>query len=97
MKKIHSTPKWISALQFASLGGIWIFVLGISYWILGLIRIARQWHDVPSASLAISIVAIPVFWVGAGVLTYVFFGLRGGRYPDSRPGPKEGASEDQDG
>ncbi|HSR67906.1 MAG TPA: hypothetical protein VLU25_08180 [Acidobacteriota bacterium] len=79
MKQHPPSPRWILALQLASLGGIWVFVLGISYWIVHLIGLARQWHDVPSASIAISIVAIPVFWTGAGVLTYVFFGLRRGR------------------
>lgn len=83
MKPVQ-TPGWIIALQFASVAGIWIFVLGISIWIIHLIRVSRQLHDVPSASVAISIVAIPVFVTGASVLTYVFFGLRrGGHQPDA--------------
>lgn len=72
-------PKWIYALQVASVVWIWVFVLGISGWILHLIRLSRQLHDVPSASIGISIVAIPVFLTGASVLTYVFVGLRRGR------------------
>jgi len=70
---------WIYALQVLSVVSIWVFVLGISGWILHLIRLSRQLHDVPSASVAISIVAIPVFLIGAGVLTYVFVGLQRGR------------------
>jgi len=70
---------WIYALQVLSVAGIWVFVLGISGWILHLIRLSRQLHDVPSASIAISIVAIPVFLLGAGILTYVFVGLQRGR------------------
>lgn len=72
-------PRWIVALQVASVVTIWIFVLGISFWVVHLLRLSRRLHDVPSASFAISIVAIPVFLTGASVLTYVFVGLRRGR------------------
>jgi arginine exporter protein ArgO len=74
-----SEPKWIFALQVASVAWIWIFVLGISGWIIHLIRLSSRLHDVPSASIGISIVAIPVFLTGASVLTYVFIGLQMGR------------------
>jgi hypothetical protein len=79
-----STPRWILRarliflLQIASVAMMWVFVLSISIWILHLIRLSRALHDVPSASVAISIVAIPVFLTGASVLTYVFVGLRRG-------------------
>jgi len=69
----------IYALQVTSVVAIWVFVLGISGWILHLIELSRQLHDVPSASIGISIVAIPVFLTGASVLTYVFVGLQRGR------------------
>jgi hypothetical protein len=72
--------RWIYTLQVVSLLGIWVFVLGISGWIIHLLRLSRSLNDVPSASIGISIVAIPVFLTGASVLTYVFVGLqRGGR------------------
>lgn len=70
---------WIFALQVVSVALIWVFVLGISGWIIHLLRLSHRLRDVPSASVAISIVAIPVFLTGAGVLTYVFVGLRRGR------------------
>ncbi len=70
----------IALLQLASVAAMWVFVVGISYWIVHLLVLSHRLHDVPSASVGISIVAIPVFLTGAGVLTYVFFGLRrGGR------------------
>lgn len=72
-------PRWIFLLQTASVAMIWVFVFSISGWILHLMRLSRQLHDVPSASIGISIVAIPVFLTGASVLTYVFVGLRRGR------------------
>lgn len=77
-----ATPRWIYLLQLASVGFMWVFVLGISSWILHLNRLSHRLHDVPSATVAISIVAIPVFITGGSVLTYVFFGLqRGARHP----------------
>ena len=74
----RETPQWIYMLQLASISMMWVFVLGISYWIIHLLRISQRWNDVPSASVGISIVAIPVFLTGAAVLTYVFVGLRRG-------------------
>ena len=85
-------PRWISALQIASVALMWIFVLGISFWIVHLIRLSHRLHDVPSASTAISVVAIPVFLTGAAVLTYVFVGLRRG----ARPGDGPAAEHEED-
>ncbi len=88
--KPMKTPKWIFALQVASVSMIWVFVLSISFWILHLLRLSRQLHDVPSGSLGISLVAIPVFIIGASVLTYVFVGLqRGRRSSGSEPDVEE--------
>jgi len=79
------TPRWIYVLQVASVGMIWVFVLSISLWILNLLQLSHRLHDVPSASIGISIVAIPVFLTGASVLTYVFVGLQ----RDAEPGERE--------
>ncbi|MDH3628039.1 MAG: hypothetical protein OES25_10330 [Acidobacteriota bacterium] len=79
------TPRWIYALQIASVGMIWVFVLSISVWILHLLRLSYRLNDVPSASFAISIVAIPVFVTGASVLTYVFVGLQRGASTEEEP------------
>jgi arginine exporter protein ArgO len=84
---------WIFALQIASVAMMWVFVLGISAWIIHLLRLSRKLHDVPSASIGISIVAIPVFLTGAGVLTYVFVGLRRGRR-EAVNGTVEGGDEE---
>lgn len=69
----------VFVLQFISIGLIWVFVLGISVWIIHLLRLSYNLHDQPSTSFGISIVAIPIFLTGASVLTYVFIGLRKGR------------------
>lgn len=65
-------------MQVISLMGIWIFVLAIGSWIIRLIRVANRLQDAETASVAISLVAIPVFLTGASVLTYVFLGLQRG-------------------
>ena len=63
---------------------IWVFVLSISAWIIHLLRLSHRLQDVPSASVGISLVAIPVFLTGASVLTYVFVGLRRGGSAEQR-------------
>ena len=72
-------PRVLYVFQVLSILGIWVFALGVSVWIIHLIRVAHRLDDMPGASLVISIVAIPVFLTGASVLTYVFVGLRRGR------------------
>jgi hypothetical protein len=77
----RTTPGWVFPTQLASVAMIWMFVLGISSWIIHLLRLSWELNDIPSGSLAISMLAIPVFLLGASVLTYVFVGLRRGREP----------------
>lgn len=77
--RIERERRWIVALQVASIAWIWVFVIGISTWILHLIRLSIRLHDAPTAAVGISIVAIPVFISVASVLTYVFVGLQRGR------------------
>ncbi|MEK6570513.1 MAG: hypothetical protein AABZ61_04025 [Bacteroidota bacterium] len=68
--------KIVFLAQIVSVSLIWIFVIIISIWIINLILLSLELQDVPGASLGISIVAIPVFLTLAGLLTYVFIGLR---------------------
>jgi cytosine/uracil/thiamine/allantoin permease len=74
--------KMIGRLQILSISLIWLLFTGIAVWILNLIRESLRLHDAPDASLGISLVAIPVFFTLASVLTYVFIGLRKGRRKD---------------
>ena len=90
MDREPRTNRWIFALQVASVALIWVFVLGISGWIVNLLRLSVWLDDVPSASVGISIVAVPVFLTGAAVLTYVFVGLqRAGRSSGRTPGEED--------
>lgn len=74
--------KTIEVLQVISISLIWVLFTGIAVWIVNLIKESLRLHDAPDASVGISIVAIPVFFILASVLTYVFIGLRKGRKED---------------
>lgn len=71
--------KMIELLQILSISFIWLLFTGIAVWIVNLIQVSLKHRDAPDASVAISIIAIPVFFLLASVLTYVFIGLRKGR------------------
>jgi flagellar biosynthesis protein FliP len=76
------TKRLIGILQILSVSLIWVLFTGIAVWIVNLIRQSLRLRDAPDASVAISLVAIPVFFLLASVLTYVFVGLRRGRNGD---------------
>lgn len=63
-------------MQILSLVFIWAFVLAIDTWILSLLKVARRLNDALNASVAVGVVAIPLFLIIASVLTYVFVGLQ---------------------
>ena len=65
--------------QLCSLMGVWVFSLGITLFIVHLIRMAYRLKDAPTGSVVLSIVLIPIFLFVASVLTYVFVGLQQGR------------------
>ncbi len=65
----------VRALQWTMAGAAVLFIVGIITWISHLIRTAWRLQDVPSASIGISLVAIPVFLTLLGVVLYVFWGL----------------------
>jgi hypothetical protein len=69
-KKIIATAQLVSFLI------MWIFVIGIIIWIINLISISVELHDVPGVSLGISLIAIPVFTTLASILTYAYFGFK---------------------
>ncbi|GBD86528.1 hypothetical protein BMS3Abin03_00448 [bacterium BMS3Abin03] len=70
-----SRDKIIFTAQLASISLIWIFVIAIAIWILNLISVSVDLNDAPGISIAISLVAIPVFFTLASILTYVFVGF----------------------
>ncbi|MCK5572692.1 MAG: hypothetical protein KAJ12_08020 [Bacteroidetes bacterium] len=81
---VHSsTDKAVFLAQIMSVMLIWVFVIIVTVWIINLILLSIELDDVPGATVAISIVAIPVFVTLAGVLTYVFVGLQRGKHGSS--------------
>ena len=66
----------VRVAQFVSIFVMWVFVLSISAWIFNLLALALELHDALQASIAIGLVAVPVYLTLASILTYVFFGLR---------------------
>ena len=73
------SPRIVRAVQWGMAAGAILFIGGIITWISHLIRTAWRLRDVPSASIGISLVAIPVFLTLLGVILYVFWGLLGDR------------------
>ena len=75
MKNTSPNPHTVRVVQLGILALFWAFVIGIISWIIGLIRLSLQLRDIPSASIGISLVAIPVFLLLLGLVTYVFWGI----------------------
>lgn len=74
----HSTSvshRLVRVLQWLWMGGAMLLIAGIVTWIITLILAAWRLEDVPSASIGISIVAIPIFLVFSGVIIYVFWNV----------------------
>lgn len=69
----------VRTIQWIMAGAVVLFIGGVVSWIIHLIRTSWRLKDVPSASIGISLVAIPVFVVLLGVVFYVFWGLLGDR------------------
>ena len=58
---------------------MWAFLGGIVTWVLNMVHVSHSLGDALNASVGISLVAIPVYSLVAGILTYVFFGIQRGR------------------
>ncbi len=80
MLETHKTTKAIFIIQILSISLIWMFVFGVTWWILRLLIISINLRDAIDASVGISILVIPIFITLASILTYVFIGLRRNRF-----------------
>lgn len=69
------SQRLVRILQWLWVAGAFFLVGGIIVWIIHLIGAAWSLGDVPSASIGISLVAIPIFLVFMGVIFYVFWGV----------------------
>lgn len=74
----------IRLLQYATVSVMWVFSLAITVWVVKLGLVSHELSDAFTMSVGITIVALPIYWSLAGILTYTFFGLRRGA-KDKRP------------
>ncbi len=65
----------IFIFQTISVTLIWVLFIGIVLWVSNLVHLSIFWHDQRGISISISLVALPIFFTLASVLTYVFIGL----------------------
>jgi hypothetical protein len=76
MSRVAEVPdRIVRRIQWGIAAGFVLFIGGIITWIAHLIRTAWRLGDIPSASIGISLVAIPVFLTLLSVGFYVFWGL----------------------
>jgi hypothetical protein len=69
----------IRTLQLLSIILMWMFLSAIVMWVINMVRVSRSLGDALTASVGISLVAVPVYSLVAAILTYVYFGLQRGR------------------
>jgi O-antigen/teichoic acid export membrane protein len=75
----HWYQRGIRTLQLLSIVLMWTFLGAIVTWVLNMVHVSRSLGDSLTASVGISLVAIPVYSLVAGILTYVYFGIQLGR------------------
>lgn len=68
-------PFAVRVVQVGILAAFSAFVIGLIVWIYRLIGLSFELGDTPSASVAISLLAIPVFLLLLGLANYVVWGL----------------------
>jgi uncharacterized membrane protein YqhA len=66
-------------VQIILLSFLWILASSMTLLLINLVNVSYELNDHQSASIAISILGIIVFWILAGILTYVLVGLYRGR------------------
>ena len=67
------------AAQVTGISLVWVFVVSISVVIIHMLLVSLELKDALGFSVVISLIAIPLFWLLASVLTYVFVGIRRNR------------------
>ncbi len=93
------TSRHVLFIQYMLPSSFTVAMLGIIIWIVSLIRLSRKLHDTPSASVGISIVAIPLFLLLLAIFWYTFLGIIRNQEepPDEQGGSaggKPGGTED---
>jgi hypothetical protein len=76
---VNTPHRVIVFLQYCTMSVMWLFAAAITLWVLRLASVAYSLKDAFTASVGITLVALPVYWALAAILTYTFFGLRRAR------------------
>ena len=77
--KIKSFIESLIFIQIILLSFLWMLASGMTILLINLVNVSGEVNDHQTASIAISILGITVFWILAGILTYVLVGLYKGR------------------
>ena len=81
------SDRTIYIIQLITLSFNWMLAVGVTWLFIHLVGVSNEVQDAQTASISISIVAITIFWILAGVLTYVFFALHRHERDDARGHP----------
>jgi len=73
--KIKSFIESLIFIQIILLSFLWMLASGMTILLINLVNVSGEVNDHQTASIAISILGITVFWILAGILTYVLAGL----------------------
>ena len=77
--KIKSFLGSLIFIQIILLSFLWMLASGMTLLLINLVHVSYEVDDHQTASIAISILGIIVFWILASILTYVLVGLYKGR------------------
>ena len=79
LNKIKNFFGSILLIQIILLSFLWMVASSMTWLLVNLVEVSYEVNDHQTASIAISILGIVVFWILAGILTYVLVGLYRGR------------------
>ena len=79
INKIKSFIESLIFIQIILLSFLWMLATGMTILLINLVNVSGEVNDHQTASIVISILGITVFWILAGILTYVLVGLYKGR------------------
>jgi len=74
----NNEERSVKYFQGLMLAVVWLIPASMTLLFINLVHISYQVNDHQTASIAISLIAVAVFWILAGILTYVFIGLHKG-------------------
>lgn len=66
-------------IQVILLSFLWMLASSMTWLFINLVNVSYEVNDHQTASIAISILGVIIFWILAGILTYVLVGLYRGR------------------